>query len=173
MFRLSRLMGAFTLVIATSFAAAPAFAEPVQMLIEKDWGAYRYDNDDSRICFVSSVPTKSKGKYDPENRGDIRVFVSHGPGKAERDVVQVIAGYRYKAQSEVTLSIDGKSFKLFTLEDRAYAESEEDDRRIIVQMKRGNKMTIIGTSSRGTKTTDTYSLSGFTKTKAVIDKTCK
>ena len=173
MFRLSRMMGVFTLVIATSFAAAPAFAEPVQMLIEKDWGAYRYDDDASRICFVSSVPTTSKGKYDPENRGDIRVFVSHGPGKAERDVVQVIAGYRYKAQSDVTLSIDGKSFKLFTLEDRAYAESEEDDRRIIVQMKRGNKMTIIGTSSRGTKTTDTYSLAGFTKTKAVIDKTCK
>jgi hypothetical protein len=119
------------------------------------------------------VPTTSKGKYDPDNRGDIRVFVSHGPGKAERDVVQVIAGYRYKAQSDVTLSIDGKSFKLFTLEDRAYAESEEDDRRIIVQMKRGNKMTVIGTSSRGTKTTDTYSLAGFTKTKAVIDKTCK
>ena len=173
MFRLSRMMGVFTSLIATSFAAASAFAEPLQMLIEKDWGAYRYDNDGSRICFVSSVPTKSKGKYDPDNRGDIRIFVSHGPGKAERDVVQVIAGYRYKAQSDVTLSIDGKSFKLFTLEDRAYAESEEDDRRIIVQMKRGNKMTIIGTSSRGTKTTDTYSLAGFTKTKAVIDKTCK
>ena len=173
MFRISRIMGVFTTVIATSFAAAPAFAEPVQMLIEKDWGAYRYDNDASRICFASSVPTTSKGKYDPENRGDIRVFVSHGPGKAERDVVQVIAGYRYKAQSDVTLSIDGKSFKLFTLEDRAYAESEEDDRRIIMQMKRGNRMTIIGTSSRGTKTTDTYSLAGFSKTKAVIDKTCK
>ena len=166
-------MGVFTLVIATNFAAASAFAEPLQMLIEKDWGAYRYDNDGSRICFVSSVPTKSKGTYDPDNRGDIRIFVSHGPGKAERDVVQVIAGYRYKAQSDVTLSIDGKTFKLFTLEDRAYAESEEDDRRIVVQMKRGNKMTIIGTSSRGTKTTDTYSLAGFTKTKAVIDKTCK
>jgi len=38
-------MGVFTMVIAASFAAAPAFAEPVQMLIEKDWGAYRYDND--------------------------------------------------------------------------------------------------------------------------------
>ena len=173
MFRLSRIMGVFTMVIATSFAATFAFAEPVEMLVEKDWGAYRYDNNGSRICFVSSVPTKSQGKYDPENRGDIRVFVSHGPGKAERDVVQVIAGYRYKAQSDVTLRIDGKSFKLFTLEDRAYAESEDDDRRIIVLMKRGAKMTVIGTSSRGTKTTDTYSLSGFTKTKAVIDKTCK
>ena len=65
MFRLSRMMGVFTIVTATSFAAAPSFAEPVQMLIEKDWGAYRYDDDASRICFVSSVPTTSKGKYDP------------------------------------------------------------------------------------------------------------
>ena len=173
MFRLSRIMGVFTLVIATSFAAASAFAEPLQMLVEKNWGAYRYDNDGSRICFVSSVPTKSKGKYDPKNRGDIRIFVSHGPGKAERDVVQVIAGYRYKAQSDVTLSIDGKSFKLFTLEDRAYAESEEDDDAMITAMKRGTKMSIVGTSSRGTVTTDSYSLAGFTKTKSIIDKTCK
>ena len=173
MLKVSKVSSFFTFVIVTSLVAPTAFAEPVEMLVSKNWGAYRYDNNDSRICFVSSVPTKSKGKYDPKNRGDIRVFVSHGPGKAERDVVQVIAGYRYKPQSDVSLTIDGKAFKLFTIEDRAYAESEEDDRRIIVLMRRGSRMTIVGTSSRGTKTTDTYSLSGFTKTKAVIDKTCK
>ena len=88
-------------------------------------------------------------------------------------MVQVIAGYRYKPQSDVSLTIDGKTFKLFTIEDRAYAESEEDDGRIITLMKRGLRMTVVGISSRGTKTTDTYSLSGFTKTKAVIDKACK
>ena len=173
MLKISRVIGVFIFVIVTGFVAPTAFAEPVEMLVSKNWGAYRYDNNDSRICFVSSVPTKSKGKYDPKNRGDIRVFVSHGPGKAERDVVQVIAGYRYKPQSDVSLTIDGRAFKLFTIEDRAYAESEEDDRRIIVLMRRGSRMTIVGISSRGTKTTDTYSLSGFTKTKAVIDKTCK
>ncbi len=173
MLKPSTIIGVFTFVILTSFVAPKASAEPVEMLVSKKWGAYRYDNDGSRICFISSVPTKSEGKYDPKNRGDIRVFVSHGPGKAERDVVQVIAGYRYKPQSDVSLTIDGKGFKLFTIEDRAYAESEEDDRRIITLMKRGSRMTIVGVSSRGTKTTDTYSLSGFTKTKAVIDKTCK
>ena len=173
MLKISRVISVFTLVIVTCFVAPTVFAGPVEMLVSKKWGAYRYDNDGSRICFVSSVPTKSKGKYDPKNRGDIRVFVSHGPGKAERDVVQVIAGYRYKPQSDVKLTIDGKSFKLFTIEDRAYAESEEDDRRIITLMKRGSRMTVVGISSRGTKTTDTYSLSGFTKTKGVIDKTCK
>ena len=173
MLKISKVIGVCAFVVAMSFAALPAFAEPVEMLVSKDWGAYRYDDDGSRTCFVSSVPIKSKGKYDPKNRGDIRVFVSHGPGKAERDVVQIIAGYRYKPQSDVLLTIDGKRFKLFTIEDRAYAESEEADRRIITLMKRGARMTIVGTSSRGTKTTDTYSLSGFTKTKAVIDKTCK
>ena len=173
MLKAIKIVGLILGLLPVAFGALPASADPKKMLIEKDGGAYRYDDRAFLMCFVSSVPTESKGKYDPDNRGDIRVFVSHGPGKAERDVVQVIAGYRYKAQSDVTLSIDGKSFKLFTLEDRAYAESEEDDRRIIVQMKRGNKMTVIGTSSRGTKTTDTYSLAGFTKTKAVIDKTCK
>ena len=173
MLKISRVISVFTFVIVTSLMVPTAFAEPVEMLVSKKWGAYRYDNDNGRICFVSSVPIKSKGKYDPKNRGDIRVFVSHGPGKAERDVVQVIAGYRYKPQSDVSLTIDGKSFNLFTIEDRAYAESDEDDRRIITLMKRGSRMTVVGISSRGTKTTDTYSLSGFTKTKAVIDKTCK
>ena len=173
MLKMSKFISVFTFVIVTSFVAPTAFAEPVEMLVSKKWGAYRYDSDGNRICFVSSVPTNSKGKYDPKNRGDIRVFVSHGPGKAERDVVQVIAGYRYKPQSDVSMTIDGKRFKLFTIEDRAYAESEEDDRRIITLMKRGSRMTVVGISSRGTKTTDTYSLSGFTKTKAVIDKTCK
>ena len=169
----SKIAAFFTIVMMTSFAILPANADPVRMLMERDWGAYRYDDKNGRICFASSVPKKSIGKYDPDNRGDVHVFVSHGPGNAERNVVQVIAGYRYKPQSDVTVKIDKKTFSLFTIEDRAYAESEEDDRRIITLMKRGSRMTIVGISSRGTKTTDTYSLSGFTKTKAVIDKTCK
>ena len=163
------LFGLFT----AAFGALPAIAAPNEMLIEKDWGAYRYDDTAGRVCFVSSVPKESNGKYDPNNRGETRVFVSHGPDKSERNVVQVVAGYRYKPQSDVTMNIDGKKFTLFTIEDRAYASSEEDDLRMIAAMKRGSSMTIIGTSSRGTKTTDKYSLSGFTKTKSVIDKTCK
>jgi hypothetical protein len=34
-------------------------------------------------------------------------------------------------------------------------------------------MVVSGQSSRGTKTTDTYSLTGFTATKKLIDQTCK
>ena len=166
------LIFSFGLFNATT-GALPAIAAPNEMLVEKDWGAYRYDDSAGRICFISSIPEESNGNYDPNNRGETRVFVSHGPDKTERNVVQIVAGYRYKPQSDVMVNIDGKKFTLFTIEDRAYATSEEDDLRMISSMKRGSKMTVIGISSRGTKTTDRYSLSGFTKTKSVIDKTCK
>ena len=162
-------LGVFLTTVTPSIAAS----EPIEMLVSKDWGAYRYNDNGVRVCFISSAPKKSAGEYDPDNRGETRIFVSHGPGKAERNVVQIIAGYNYKKQSDVTVKIDKRKFTLFTIEDRAYAESEDDDDAMIKAMKRGTTMSIIGTSSRGTVTTDTYSLSGFTKTKSVIDKTCK
>ena len=163
--------GVTALMVMLAGVTAQA-ADPKRMLAEKNWEAFRVDDDKGRTCFVSSLPTKSVGKYDPDNRGEARVFVSHGPGKAERNVVQFTAGYKHKKHSDVTVNIDGKKFTLFTIEGRAYAESEEDDIAMIRAMKRGSKMTVAGTSSRGTKTTDTYSLSGFTKTKNLIDKTC-
>ena len=39
-------------------------------------------------------------------------------------------------------------------------------------MIKGSKMVAVGTSSRGTKTKDTYSLSGFTKAYKAINKAC-
>jgi len=160
------------LMAGLATASVAMASDPQRMLTEKDWQAFRVEDDKGRTCFISSVPTKSAGKYDPSNRGEVRVFVSHGPNKAERNVVQFVAGYKHKKHSDVTVNIDGKTFTLFTLEGRAYAESEEDDIALVRAMKRGSKMTVVGVSSRGTKTTDTYSLSGFTKTKNLIDKTC-
>jgi hypothetical protein len=166
--RITTIVTALGLSLVTS-----ALAQPVQMLVAGDWVAYRVDDDGKRTCFISSVPTKSVGKYDPANRGETRVYVSHGPVPEERNVVQFLAGYKYKSQTDVKVKIDAKSFTLFTLDGRAYAESADEDVAMITAMKRGSKMTVVGQSSRGTKTTDTYSLAGFTKTKALIDKTCK
>jgi len=39
-------------------------------------------------------------------------------------------------------------------------------------MKSGNKLVVSGTSSRGTKTEDIYSLFGFTASLKLIDKAC-
>ena len=96
MLKTIKIVGLLFALFTAASGALPAIAAPNEMLIEKDWGAYRYDDTAGRMCFVSSVPKESKGKYDPDNRGETRVFVAHGPDKSERNVVQVVAGYRYK-----------------------------------------------------------------------------
>ena len=138
----------------------------------KDWSVYKKETDAGRVCFMSSVPTKLRGDYNRANRGDTRIFISHGPGKSERDVVSVIAGYRYFNQSTVTFEIDKLKTPLFTLENRAWSQGPEDDQKLIVAMKRGAKLIVTGTSSRNNKTIDEYSLSGFTKAKAFLDRAC-
>ncbi len=104
-----------TAMMTVMLGAASMAAEPQRMLTEKDWQAFRVDEDKGRTCFISSVPTKSAGKYDPANRGEVRVFVSHGPNKAERNVVQFVAGYKHKKHSDVAVNIDGKKFTLLSL----------------------------------------------------------
>lgn len=161
-----------TMGLAVLASGSPARAELVQLDTFKDWTVYRQDGESGRICFISSTPTKLRGEYNRDNRGETRVFVTHGPGKAERDVVSVKAGYVYKKQSEVAFSIDGNETGLFTLEGRAWASGPDVDQALIKAMKRGNKLVVTGTSSRGNKTIDEYSLSGFTKAKGQMDKLC-
>ena len=49
MLKISKVISVFTFVIVTSFLAPIAFAEPVEMLVSKKWGAYRYDNDQGDV----------------------------------------------------------------------------------------------------------------------------
>ena len=60
------VMGMAAAMVMLSGLSAQA-AEPKRMLSEKDWEAFRVDGDKGRTCFISSLPTKSKGKYDPNN----------------------------------------------------------------------------------------------------------
>lgn len=152
------------------FSLVSAAAE--EMKTFGKWSVYSQKTDAGTVCFMSSLPTKLEGDYDRTNRGETRVFVTHGPGKSDRDVVSVLAGYRYLKQSEVSFSIDGKKTNLFTLDNYAWAQGADDDQKLIQSMRRGNKLVVTGTSSRKNKTIDTYSLSGFTKAKAFLDKAC-
>ena len=155
------------------FISINAHSETLILGVERDWTAYRSDSGDKRTCFISSEPKSSKGDYKKENRGDVRVYVTHGPSQDITNEVSIKAGYDHKEQSNVKYIIDGKKkFSLFTLKDRAWAETPELDSKIVSAMKSGNKLLVSGTSSRGTKTEDTYSLFGFTASLKLIDKAC-
>jgi hypothetical protein len=160
------------IIVICLFTTNLSASEKIQIEQFNDWSVLRQETDAGRLCYITSEPIEKKGDYNKSNRGETRVFVTHGPGKAERDVVSIVAGYVFKKQSEVELNIDGNKQSFFTLEDRAWSFGQDEDKKIIRNMKRGNKLTVTGVSSRGNKTIDVYSLSGFTKAKQMLDKIC-
>ena len=54
-------------------------------------------------------------------------------------------------------------FQLFTSGSRAWSFSPSEDEKIVKFLKNSMKMKVVGTSSRGTITNDTFSLVGFSK----------
>ncbi len=128
--------------------------------VHGDWSVFMTAESGGNVCYVGAEPEKAEGNYD--KRGKAYLLVTQRPGVKELDVVSVRAGYQYRKGSDVSVGIGGASFALFTDEGHAWARDAETDKAIVNAMKRGNKMVIKGASWRGTETTDTYSLKGFT-----------
>ncbi len=99
--------------------------------------------------------------------------MTHRPWDKRINEVSFAAGYSFKKDSVVQIRIGGQRFTLFTDGSSAWSRSAKDDKEIVGAMKRGVTMIVRGISSRGTRTTDTYSLQGFTKAYQAIGKACK
>lgn len=163
----------FLLAMFTSGQAIAAPAQAPKLLGEyDDWVAYYYQDASGLTCYMASTPKKDEGKY--TKRGDIYTVITHRPADKSFDVVNINAGYTYKPDSDVVIKIGNKTFdKLFVSGDKAWATSDKTDRDIVEAMKRGSRMIIHGTSSKGTATKDTYSLSGFSQAYKAISNKCK
>jgi hypothetical protein len=159
------LPAVFALVSSTALAA-----QPERVSVSQNWSVYRIGAGAGRECFVHARPVKSEGKY--TQRGEVMVQVSNRPAQRVRDEVSFTAGYTFKPGSLLEVEIDGRRFELFTHEDRAYARDAATDRALAEAMRRGQSMVVRGTSSRGTLTTDRYSLAGFSRAHQGLDKAC-
>jgi len=161
------------LLVATLFSSS-AFANSVPSEIGEygDWTAYTYKEGKNLVCYMASTPKKDEGNY--KKRGDIYAVVTHRPGEKSFNVVNFVAGYTHKAGSNVVVKIGTTTFKnLFTNGENAWAPDSATDKKLIEEMKRGQRMIVEGVSARGTKTKDTYSLSGFTGAYRAISAKCR
>ena len=135
-----------------------------------EWTAFAEGSDAAKLCYAASAPIKKEGKY--TSRGDTAVLVTHNLGDGSFDVVSVVAGYDYQPNEDVLAQVDTKKYTMFSKGDRAWNAENTSDKAMVGDMKRGNNLLVVGTSSRGTRTTDTYSLIGFTKAYQAISKAC-
>lgn len=161
---------ALSLSLCVAFAAT-ALAQGTERLGDfQDWSAFRFEESGKPVCYMASQPQRAEGNY--SKRGDVYVIITHRPGEGTFDEVSVVAGYSYKKDSTAEMKIGDVKKTLFTQDDAAWAADKETDDALVSAMIRGHTMVVKGTSSRGTLTTDSYSLLGFTKAHQTIDKAC-
>jgi hypothetical protein len=147
-------------------------AEPKLIGTYGDWAAYTFQENGNKVCYMATKPAKAEGNY--TRRGDVFALVTHRPAENSKDVFSYITGYTYKTNSDVSLVVDGnKRYTLFTHKDMAWANTTEDDRAIAQSLRKGSRFVVKGTSSRGTLTTDTFSLKGSSAAHDAINKACK
>ena len=158
-------------IALTSSIATTVIAAEKTLGIFKVWSAMSFAEDDKTVCMIWSQPEKTEGKY--KKRGEIFVFVTHRPSDGEMNKVSFETGYTFKDSSEIRVTIDGKAYTLYTDGSTAWSYNGKDDSRMVKAMRAGRTMMVEGTSSRGTKTRDTYSLGGFTAAHNAINKACK
>jgi len=157
--------------IGCALGAAQAIAATPKLIGSfKDWDSFELIEGKAKTCYMRSGPIESKPSG--VKRGEINLFVTHRPADKTLNEVSILTGYPYKPGSTATVTIGKAKFELFTDADSAWVERAKDEARLVAAMKAGANLTVAGTSARGTKTTDRYSLAGFSGAHQAINKAC-
>jgi hypothetical protein len=157
---------------AAALDGAPAGAQTIEPIGEAGkWHAYTFLEEGKKVCYMSAEPDKTEGNY--KVRGEVYALITHRPALKSRDVVSLIAGYALKPEADIVATVDGRQkFNLFADKETAWAPDDKTDRALVEAMVKGGTLVVEGVSSRGTKTKDTYSLSGFGRMYQAISQAC-
>jgi len=152
-------------------AAAAAAAQPTLLGQYADWGAYTATPEGKKVCFTLAKPKSSTTNPAGRKRDPAYVFISTRPAENVRNEISVIVGHPIKG--DATAEVGTTKFAMYTQNDGAWIKNVAEEARLIDAMRKGADMTIKGTSSRGTQSSDTFSLKGFAQAMDRVAQECK
>ena len=141
-----------------------------------DWGAYTASPGGRKVCFALSKPTSQQDN--PPNRrtatNAVYLFVSTRPDeKVANEISVLVTGYAFKANTEATMTIGGGGFPMYTQNDGAWVKNAAEEARLIEAMRKSADAVIKAQTSKGTATTDTFSLKGISQALDRAAQECK
>lgn len=157
--------------VAAFGVTTPVFAQESDNRVSAntDWSVF--EEQSPRECWAVSAPKETVNTRDGNvvavRRGEILLMVFYRPGDSVSGQIAFTGGYPFAGGSTVSVDIGGTQYQLFTEGEWAWPATPEDDARIVDAMKRGADATFVARSSRGTVTSDKFSLRGFT---AAVDE---
>ena len=104
----------------------------------------------------------------------VYLFISTRPAeKVSNEVSVLVTGYPFKPNSEASVAVGGATFAMYTQNDGAWVKNAAEEAKMIETMRKGADLVVKATSSRGTKTTDTFSLKGASQALDRASQECK
>jgi hypothetical protein len=163
--------------VCFALAAAPAGAQEIKQLgTFKAWTAWTGADANGAMCYISAQPEDWSPKEvngSPVRRSPIHFLVINRKGLGTKNEVQTQVGYPFHpTNANVTATVDGKTFPMVTEGEAAWLAVEADEATFVEALKAGTKLTVNGTSQKGNKMSDSYSLSGVTAALGEISKAC-
>jgi invasion protein IalB len=160
-------------------AAAPAANPTAQATLLGqfgDWGAYTATPGGRKVCFALSKPTSSVDN--PPNRRTatnvVYMFISSRPTEKVKDEVSMlVTGYQLKPNTDASLSVGSAQFAMYTQNDGAWVKNAADESKLVAAMRSGSDLVIKAQTSRGTQTTDTFSLKGISQALDRVAQECQ
>jgi hypothetical protein len=156
-----------------SAAAATGGAQPALLGQFGDWGAYTATPGGRKICFALAKPAKAASEPPNRPRDPAYMFISTRPSEKVSNEVSVVVGYGLKANNDAVVDIGGSKFAMYTQNDGAWIKNAAEEPRLIEALRKGADVVVRGESTRGTKTTDTYSLKGLAQALDRVGQECK
>jgi hypothetical protein len=170
---MKRILG---LVVGFSLGLAlPAAAEPANLLgVFGNWSAYSSGTGSNLTCYALSKPraTRPGGA----KRSAIYLMISDWPSRKVKAEPQIVYGYPGKEGAPAALAVGSDKFNFFIRnngkEASSWLQQLSDNGKLMDAMHGGVSAVASGTSQRGTKTSDTYSLAGFNDAMTKVHAAC-
>lgn len=146
-------------------------AQSVRLLGDfRDWSAYAAPEGAGAQCFTITRPTEVTPI--PEGYTQAYLYVTHRPAEGVRDELSLVAGFTFAPDTPATLSVGAESFQLFTENDAAWLLDPSQGATLAGVMRAGSTLIVEGTSDKGFKIRETFSLSGATAASKAIGEEC-
>ena len=158
---------------ATAPPTAPGAPQPTLLGQFGDWGAYTATPGGKKVCFALAKPTNSSTSPPNRPRDPTYMFVSSRPAEKVKEEVSIIFGYGLKPNADANVEVAGASYAMYTQADGAWVKNAAEETRLVETMRKGQDLTVKGTSAKGTASTDVYSLKGLPQALDRVGQECR
>jgi len=152
---------------------APGGVQPTLLGQYGEWGAYTASPGGKKICFALAKPANSSTSPPNRPRDPAWMFISSRPAEKVKDEVSVIFGYGHKPNSDANIEVAGGSYAMYTQADGAWVKNAAEEPKLVETMRKGQDLTVKGTSAKGTVSTDVYSLKGLSLALDKVGQECR